>query len=234
VTQSKYEKVMSAVRLPPDRPETWKQYWRFPLYEVSDKGRHRKIGADAVLSQRLNGRKPPYYWLMDFRGAPGEKTSVSGQVAVLETFLECPCPDGLESLHGDYGQLVNWWPENLKRGTKKQNAAMKPVNGGGEPSFPCRNAPACGNMVMSEGRRCRPCVKRAARIITDMLNAGLSLDEVTDRMGYENPDWVYRLAVELGGCTLTKRDARRQRPTWRQRVAVTLRDKRRNGWGDAA
>jgi len=217
--------------LPPDRPEGWKQHPRFTLYEVSDKGRHRRDGR--VLTARVHRRTG--YAVMDFRTADGQKFTVGAHRAVLETFAG-PCPPGQETRHGRYRPLVNWHPENLCWGTKQENMADKPVNGGGPPSFPCRNAVTCGNMVMNEGRRCRPCVMRAGQIIAAMINAGLPLHVAADRMDYESADWAWKLACDFGDPPprVTKRQASRQSPTVRQRLAITLRDRRSNGWGDAA
>lgn len=230
MTESKYERIMSAVRTPPDRPEEWKQYWRFPLYEVSDKGRHRRIGSEDALSQRLNAPKPPYYWLLDFRTAGGERVTVSGQVAVLEAFTGIRCPPGLESLHGEYGSLVNW-RENLSRGTRKQNEAEKeaPVT----PTFPCRYQHKCGNTVTKEDGSCGPCSEEDGRRVGRMLADGMNLEVAAVRIS-RSSDWAYKIAVDHGGYTGTKRQARLQQPSVTQRLRITLRDRRADGWGDGA
>lgn len=222
---------MTARNLPPDRAETWKQHPRFTLYEVSDKGRHRRDGR--LLTARLHRRTG--YMVMDFRTPEGQKVTTGAHRAVLETFAGA-CPPGQETRHGTYGPLVNWWPENLCWGTKAENAADKPVNGGGEPSFPCRNAPTCGNMVMHPDRRCKPCVMRAGRIIAAMINGGMPLQVAAARMDYDSSDWAWRLACDFGNPPpmVTKREASRQSPSVRQRLSITFRDRRRNGWGDAA
>jgi hypothetical protein len=219
--------------------ETWKPIPGYGGYEASDMGRIRSIDRTLADGRRLRGQllKPRKgnrgYMTVKVTDDAGHKQTRTVHRLVLMTFTG-PCPEGQETRHGPGGQLDNRLA-NLCYGTPAENAADKSVNGGGEPSFPCRNAPACGNMVMNEGRRCKDCVTKAARRAAEWLGKyKMSLDEVTRRLDYENSDWVYRIARELGGYEGTKREARQQQPGLSQRVAITVRDRRRGGWSDAA
>ena len=225
---------MTDSNLPPDRPEQWRDVPQmrgetFSRYQVSDKGRYRRDDG------RLIGTKPQNrgYLRVKLSADSGKPVTMSAHRPVLFAFAGNPRP-GHESRHGKYGPTVNWWPENLSWGTKQENAADKSVNGGGEPSFPCRNAPACGNMVMNEGRRCTRCVRVAAIGIANRLRAGMSLEEATTQAGYQSAEWAWKLARDFGGWEMTLSDTRRQRPTVTQRARITLRSRRANGWGDAA
>ena len=138
-------------------------------------------------------------------------------------------PVGLESRHnpavGD--KLFNAYPEGLWPGTKAQNAADKD---GQEPQHPCRNAPACANLVATpDRRRCVPCTEAVGREAAAMLDGGANLMTVAERFGYTGPDWVHKLAVRYGGYEGTKAAALAQHPTITQRVRLRARTRR----GDA-
>jgi len=131
-------------------------------------------------------------------------------------------PEGLETRHNPVtGPLFNAYPEGLWPGTKAENAADKdePV-----PQHPCRNAPACGNMVVTPDRRCaEACVPAVGREAADLLRLGMPLQQVAERFGYTGPDWVYQLAVRHGGYEGSKADARTQRPGAVQRLRLLAR-----------
>lgn len=225
---------MTVRDLPPDRPEHWETVPKmrgetFSRYQVSDKGRFRRDDGRTIAVRPQNRG----YMQADLTADAGKRVTVSAHRAVLLAFAPPPKPRE-ETRHGIYGPQVNWYPENLRWGTKAENAADKPVNGGGEPSFPCRNAPTCGNMVMNEGRRCTRCVRVAAIGIANRLRAGMSLEEATTQAGYQSAEWAWKLARDFGGWEMTLSDTRRQRPTVTQRARITLRNRRVNGWGDAA
>jgi hypothetical protein len=220
--------------------EEWRGVPGASGYQVSSRGRFRGLDRLSTDGRRLKGKllvgittKDNPYPAVKYTLDTGRQTTPRPVHQIVLEAFRGPCPPGMESCHAD-GVPAHNCLENLRWGTKAENAADKPVNGGGPPSFPCRNAPACENMVMNEGRRCRDCVARVGRIAAGMLNAGFGLEIVTDRLGYENYDWVWKLARDFGGCTLTKRDALRQRPSLSQRVKLTLRNRRANGWGDVA
>ena len=149
-----------------------------------------------------------------------------------------PCPEGMESCHLDDDPLNNRWRPgatederraaggNLVYGTKPTNARHKFQNGGQAPTpkaFKCVNHARCGGMVANEGSRCLPCVEVVGERAAVMLNAGLPLDEVTRRLDYRNPDWVWKLAVRYGGYTESLPHARTQQPPKSRRVTTTLR-----------
>lgn len=222
----------------PSRPETWKPVgppFSLHRYEVSDMGRVRSL--DRIVNGRsYRGRilsatpNNDGYMKLKLTRDDGAQIMHTVHRLVLAAFAG-PCPPDMETLHGPGGKEDNRWPENIRWGTKAENAADKPLNGGGGPTVPCRFAPACGNLVMSEGRRCRACVQRAGEMAGEMLSEyGMNLEDVTVRLGYENSDWVYRLAREFGGYEGTKRQARMQRPTLRQRVKITLRGRKQGAW----
>lgn len=225
---------MTHSNLPPDRPEHWEAVRpvrgeTFSRYQVSDKGRYRRDDGRLVATSLQNRG----YLKVKLAADSGKPVTMSAHRPVLLAFAPKPKP-GEETRHGKYGPTCNWYPENLRWGTKQENAADKPVNGGGEPSFPCRNAPTCGNMVMNEGRRCRNCVRLAAIGIANRLRAGMSLEQATTEAGYQSAEWAWKLARDFGGWEMTLSDTRRQRPTVTQRARITLRNRRVNGWGDAA
>lgn len=214
-----------------ERPETWKPVapmdgCSFPGYEASDKGQARSVdrvahgrryrGKDLSLRPDKDG-----YTLADFRCADPARCRTRGRhtipmhKVVLTTF-DRPCPPGMECCHSDRGPAFNWYPEGIRWGTKPENEADKPEPPTApEPTFPCRNAPACGNKVVNEGRRCLDCVAEVGREAADMLRAGTPLQEVAEHFGYTGGDWVYSLAVKIGGYEGSKAQARMQRPDHR-------------------
>jgi hypothetical protein len=62
----------------------------------------------------------------------------------------------------------------------------------------------------------------------------MSLDQVTRRLGYSNPEWVHKLARTHGGYRGTIAAARAQRLPWTRRVNVTVRHIFRLGSGDGS
>ncbi len=149
-----------------------------------------------------------------------------------------PRPPGQESRHLDDDQLNNRWAPgatreevqaaggNLMYGDKVANTRDKADNG--RPAavakvHPCVNYIRCGGMVVNQGRRCLPCAQEIGRQAAAMLNAGVNLEVVTARLGYQTPEWVHKLARNHGGYTGTLAAARSQHPRWSQRVSVTVR-----------
>lgn len=149
------------------------------------------------------------------------------------------CPPGQESRHLDDDPLNNRWAPgatreevqaaggNLMYGTKPQNAADKYRNGrprtAPAAAYPCINHDRCGGMVVNPGRRCLPCAKEVGVQAATMLNAGVNLEDVTVRLGYQTAGWVYKLAVDHGGYAESAAHARAQQPRWTHRVTATLR-----------
>ena len=149
-----------------------------------------------------------------------------------------PCPLGMESCHLDDDPLNNRWRPgatedevrasggNLIYGSKPTNARHKFQNGGQAPvpkAYECVNHVRCGGMVAHEGSRCLPCVEVVGERAAVMLNAGLPLDDVTQRLRYKNPEWVWKLAVRYGGYAESLPHARAQKPPISLRVTTTLR-----------
>jgi hypothetical protein len=144
-----------------------------------------------------------------------------------------PPGDGEEACHGLGGRRDNRWPEGVSWGTKERNNGPDKAAAGTlptpNPTHPCKDA--CGALVINEGRRCPDCVRRVGGEAAAMLGRGVNLFDVAEHFGYTTPDWVFKLATEYGGCTLTKREALSQQPSFSQRVTtrlVTLSARR--GW----
>jgi hypothetical protein len=207
-----------------ERAETWKPVapldgCTFSGYECSDKGRYRSV--DRVSNGRnLKGKvlatrfDSDGYVLINLRcdsTSPDHNRvhTLLGHKVVLTTF-DRACPDGMETCHGKGGRADNRWPENIRWGTKPENHADQVEAGTAralEPTFPCVNAPACGNVNRSQGKRCLDCVKQVGADAAAMLNAGTPLEQVATRFR-NSQQWIYRLAVEHGGYEGTPADAR--------------------------
>lgn len=206
-----------------NRPETWATVPGVSKYEWSDKGQVRRARDGLILAQTIkNG-----YWQAKWTDDDGKRRSGTVHRMVLFAHAGPPQP-GQESCHGKAGPLLNWYPENLRWGTKPENEADKdePPQ---LPTFPCRRA--CGALVNREGSSCGPCSEADGRMVARMLAAGMNLEVAAVRID-RSSDWAYRIAVEHGGWTGSKRDARLQSPSVKQRIAITVRDRRAGGWGD--
>jgi hypothetical protein len=213
----------------------------FSKYEVSFDG----SGPDQRPVRRIGGKplstQPAQhggYLMVKPYDDSGIRQTVAVHILVLLAATGVPCPDGLESCHLDDDPLNNRWRPgdtddevraaggNLVRRTKKQNARHKFLNGGQAPTpkaYECVNHARCGGMVANEGSRCLPCVEQVGERAAVMLNAGLPLDEVTRRLDYRNPEWVWKLAVRYGGYAESLPHARSQTPPMSRRVTTTLR-----------
>lgn len=217
----------------------------FGKYEVSfdgfgpDQRPVRRIGGKPLAT--TPGNHGEYLWVKPYDD-DGKQQTVPVHQLVLLGGTGVPCPPGMESRHLDDDPLNNRWRPgatddevraaggNLVRGTKKQQAADKFRNGRPKapvPTHPCVNFIRCGGMVVNPGRRCLPCAKEVAAQAAAMLNAGVNLEVVTERLGYQTSEWVHKLAVRYGGYTGSLAAARSQRQSWPRRVtyraAVTLR-----------
>ena len=97
---------------------------------------------------------------------------------------------GMDASHLYGNPAHNWYPEGLAWEDKPTNEGRKidrpPPP---EPTHPCRNAPACPNLVLNEGRRCEPCCAEAGRDIAAMLRDHRPLSEGADKYGYTTLDW---------------------------------------------
>ena len=226
-----------AARLAAGKPaETWKPVPRigrcaFSGYEASDTGRARSLDRIARNGRPLQGADVstrPHeagYVLLDMRcdnPACARPHTFTMQKVVLTTF-DRPRPRGMDASHLSGNPAWNWFPEGLAWEPKPDNEARKESRPPPpEPSHPCRNAPACPNLVIHEGRRCLNCVTAVGLEAAGMLRAGMPLQQVAEHFGYTGGDWVYGLAVKYGGYDRSKAEARTQRPPlagWRKHVA---------------
>ena len=215
-----------AERLAAGRPgETWKPVAEidgctYSGYEASDLGRAQSVARTGRNGQPLQGgpvSTRPHekgYVKLDLRcDNPAHKRphTLLMQKVILTTF-DRPRPRGMEACHS-HGPADNRWPEGVRWDTKPANEADKDTPSvPPDPTYPCRNAPACPNLVVHEGRRCLDCVTEVGREAADMLRAGIPLQQVAEHFGYTGPDWVYSLAVKHGGYDRPKAEARTQRP----------------------
>jgi hypothetical protein len=228
----------------------------FSAYEASDKGAlhslDRQSGSRFVRGVTFKLKpSPDGYVRVGLRcDNPGHKAHTFTMQKVVLTTFDRACPPGMEACHSRRGPAFNWWPEGVRWGTKPENHADQVAAGTAvvpDPAFPCRNAPACANMVHKEGRRCPGCVRQMGVDAAAMLNAGTPLEQVAATFG-NGADWVFRLAVEHGGYEGTREQARAvHRPCqcpdcqppadtqrecgWFARTVTTLRARRR---GDGA
>jgi hypothetical protein len=206
------------------RDEAWAAVPGWSRYEWSDKGLVRRAADGRVMKTRV--LNSGYEAVNVIRDSDGKQVCVLVHVMVLlahhPAFAGLDAfPDGLETRHNPAtGPLFNAYPEGLWPGTKAQNAADKDEQ---EPQHPCRNAPVCGNLVVTPGRRCVECVTAVGREAAELLRLGMPLQQVAERFGYTGPDWVYQLAVRHGGYEGSKADARTQRPRAVQRLRLRAR-----------
>lgn len=209
-----------------ERDETWKGCPDFSKYDVSDLGQVRNVATGKPLAARVGTHGYLEVKPYDDNGKRQTRTVHS---LVLLTFAG-PCPAGMETLHGRGGPLDNRWPENIRWGTKPENHADQVAAGTAKrPTVPCVNHERCGGMVARQGSRCLPCATEVGEQAAAMLGAGMSLDTVTQRLGYTSPDWVFKLATRHGGYAQPSAHARAQGHRWSQRVAATLRYRLRSG-----
>ena len=213
----------------------------FSKYEVSDSGYGpdqrpvRRRGGNSLATTVNNHGGYPMVKVYDDTGKRQTKTTHS---LVLLGF-DGPPPPGMESRHLDDDPLNNRWRPgatreermaaggNLMYGDKAANTRDKAANG--RPAavakvHPCVNYIRCGGMVVNQGRRCLPCAQEVGREAAAMLGRGVNLEDVTAALGYQTPEWVWKLARNHGGYAGTLATARSQHPAWPRRVTATLRD----------
>jgi hypothetical protein len=217
------------------RDETWAAVPGWSRYEWSDKAvqvtrdggtfdsQVRRAADGYVLKPRLLNSGYPAVNVV--RDSDGKQVSVLVQVMVLlahhPAFRGLPeFPGGLETRHnpaaGDKTFIA--YPEGIWPGTKAENNGLdkdEPV-----PQHPCRNAPACPNMVVTPGRRCRGCIKVVGREAGVLLRLGVPSLKVAARFGYSDDRWVLSLAREHGGWEGTNAEARAQHPGVVQRMRL--------------
>lgn len=207
------------------RVEQWAPVPGWSRYLWSDKGRVRVSVNGKLMKIGVNNSE--YGTVKVVRDSDGEQ--ITKHVGAMVLLAHHPAfhglsefPGGMETRHnpavGD--RLFNAYPEGLWPGTKAENAGDK---GPQDPQHPCRNAPACTNMVHNEGKRCVACTEAVGREAAAMLDAGANLMTVAERFGYTGPDWVHKLAVRYGGYEGTKAAALAQHPTVTQRIRLRAR-----------
>jgi hypothetical protein len=250
------------------RPEKWLPVPGFSAYEVSDNsvwqadddGRLTQVSGGYRSLDRVSGTRQlkgqPIRARILANSGGYAAVNLTDDTGTRRTMLvhrlillahDKPCPPGMETLHNpERGPLWNRYPEDIRWGTKPENAADKPEPPvPPEPTFECVNHARCGNLVVNQGRRCLDCVAEVGREAADLLRAGTPLQEVAEHFGYTGGDWVYSLAVKHGAYEGSKAQARMQRPDHRPctcagclapprqargvlgRLAVTLRITRR-------
>jgi hypothetical protein len=242
------------------RIETWKPIPGFPGYEASDnsvwlagpdrlvqvsggiRSVDRMVGSrrlkGALLTGRLNNGRGERYVLVNMTDDDGKKRTMLAHLVILLAHVG-PRPEGMETLHSERGPLWCRVPEDMRYGTKKENAADIAAAGTLKTpaTVPCVNHDRCGGMVVREGSRCLPCAIEVGKEAAAMLSAGLVLDEVARRLGYKSSPWVEKLARTHGGFTgplpqPRVRQPRVRRQPWPQRAIATLRYRIRSGRGN--
>lgn len=181
----------------------WKTWPGFSRYEASHRGFIRNRRTGRVLATTITDG----YERLNLYADDGTRPNLSVARVVLTAHHRPPEP-GEESCHGLGGPRDNRWPENIRWDTKEGNERDKIAAGTTpkpNPTYPCKDG--CGALVISEGRRCMDCVKRVGCEAAELLDRGVNLYDVAAHFGYTTPDWVWKLAVEHGGCTMAKRDA---------------------------
>ena len=220
-------------RLAAGKPaETWKPLPGWP-HEVSDQGRVR-TAKGRILASRLNKDGYPQGDLYD----PETKKEAKG-VPVHWCVLTAhagPRPAGMQASHLSENPEWNWHPEGLAWEDQPTNEGRKTWRPRPpEPTHPCKNAPACPNLVLNPGRRCLDCVTEVGRQAAAMLD-GKPLFDVREHFGYKADKWVFDLAVKYGGYTGTIEDARGpickgcSRPAYREAGPWCVKDAPRKPW----
>jgi NUMOD4 motif len=201
----------------------------FSGYEASDRGYVRST--DRVVNGRqlrgvlLKGRINEGYVYLNVRcdNRDHKPHTFTMHKIVLTTF-DRPRPDGMETCHGPGGPADNRWPENIRWDTKKENAEDQFRHGRPRAEVkPDKHCIVCGGVFTDKGRRCEPCRVRISRQAAAKLTAGKNLDVVTAQAGYRKPEWVWEMAVKLGGYEGSLEQAEAQGRTLRQRAAASVR-----------
>jgi len=226
----------------------------FSKYEVSfdgagpDQRPVRRIGTARPLATSPSNHGG--YLMVKPYDDDGKQQTVTVHSLVLLGATGVPCPAGQESRHLDDDPLNNRWRPggtddevraaggNLVRGTKLQNAQDKFRNGHPRAASPPPPRPCirCGTLFTAKGRRCPPCVTEIGQQAAARLRAGMNLDVVTRKAGYQSrsQEWVHQLARRHGGYAGTLESAQAQGCGRSQRVIATLRYKLRLGRGDGS
>lgn len=96
--------------------ETWLPVVGWSAYDVSDVGRVRRRATGRFL--RLRQKRDGHLDVNLCQNGIQVKRLVHH--LVLEAFAG-PCPVGMEAMHGGSGPNCNWWPLNIRWGTRSDN-----------------------------------------------------------------------------------------------------------------
>ena len=214
-------------------------------HQVSDQGRIRNAKG-AVLSDRPNGRPKELPAEEQYRLANlctgGKRVTVPVHHVVLAGHA-AEDRGGRDTRHlglGDANRAWNWYPEGVTYGTRQENirdippevrvAAARTARaaqmaagiamGPPPPTHECVNYARCGGKALNKGRRCDACVAQVGEYAAALLNEGMRLQDVAEHFGYTADNWTYKLAVEHGGYSGSKAQARTQHPTPWQRIKL--------------
>jgi hypothetical protein len=197
------------------RVEAWASIPGYSRYEWSDKGRYRRAADLYVMKPGINNSE--YEVAKVIRDSDGKQ--VGKPVAYMVILAHHPAfrslsefPEGLESRHnpavGD--KLFNAYPEGIWPGTRAENDAERvavlaaegrAANGRARaapkpPPAPCIR---CGGPVTRGGRRCHECVVAIGVEATDLMRAGVKLENANEQLDYANAVYLHNLAVKYGG-----------------------------------
>jgi HNH endonuclease/NUMOD4 motif len=191
--------------------ETWRPVPGYPGYEASDvagpdlHGRFRSVDREqngriyrgTILATRVSNKG---YVLVDLRDAQGRKKTRSAHTVLLETWVG-PRPRGQEACHGNDVSADNRL-ENLRWDDPPANKEDSFRNGRPRAApKPVRLCVRCGVALEPGrgGRRCHACVTEIGERAADLLRAGVSLDEVADKLDYPHLSGLHQLARVYGG-----------------------------------
>lgn len=90
------------------------------LYQVSNRGRVWSSWRGGRLLKAVHAGRPGYLRLRVILCNGETRRQVGVHQLVMLAFVG-PCPPGMEVLHNDGNEYRNWWPENLRYGTHKEN-----------------------------------------------------------------------------------------------------------------
>jgi hypothetical protein len=111
----------------------------------------------------------------------------------------------METRHLDDNPRNNRWapvtpPGNLVYGPKWAQEDDKYRNGRPRPArYEPKPCIRCGQPVNRGGRRCHACVVEIGEQAAELLRAGVTLEDVNNRLGYGSAAYLHTLAVKYGG-----------------------------------
>lgn len=207
----------------------------FSRYEAADIGKARSLGGIARNGRPLEPgdvstrtSKTDGYVRLDLRcDNPACKRrgrhTFTMQKLILNTFAGAR-PRGMQGSHLWNNPSWNWFPEAVAwedQPTNERRKEDRPAPP--EPTFPCRNAPACSGKALNPGRRCLSCVDEVRRQAFAMLDEGILLPEVAAHFG-NSENWIWKCA-QAAGYKGTFEQAKGLRPPltgWRKTAARLL------------